>query len=391
MSAHSADSAPGLNGGPDPSGAPDDELFFVVPDGVDDEERVSGGNVYDRRVRDILSDRGRVVRQVATLQDARAIAGALRGIPSGALVLIDGLIAVSAADVLAIESARLRLVVLAHTVLSLLPPTPADTHGADPFERVAQERLALRAARLVIATSDWTREELAEQGLAEPDRVVVARPGIDRPAIAAAGRSIDGGRLLCVGVVAPHKGQDLLVQALAGLADLPGWTCTIAGSLDADPAFVFALERQLAAAGISDRVTFTGVLAADRLERAYAHAELLVAPSRVEAYGMAAAGAIARGIPVLAARVGGLPEAVGAEPVGAEPVGPGAAASILIPPDDAWALRLALHLWLTAPELRAATTRAAVAAAAGSRSWDDTATDLERALRSLAREEVTAA
>ena len=50
----------------------------------------------------------------------------------------------------------------------------------------------------------------------------------------------------------------------------------------------------------------TGALAQD-LDAAYRAADLLVAPSRTESYGMAIADALARGIPVIGSNVGGIP------------------------------------------------------------------------------------
>jgi len=57
----------------------------------------------------------------------------------------------------------------------------------------------------------------------------------------------------------------------------------------------------------------------ERLSAAYAEADLLVLPSRIEAYGMVVTEALARGIPVLAAAVGGVPESLGYDPGGRVP------------------------------------------------------------------------
>ena len=76
------------------------------------------------------------------------------------------------------------------------------------------------------------------------------------------------------------------------------------------------------------------------LDAGYAGADLLVLASRGETYGMVVTEALARGIPVLATAVGGLPEALGRAPDGsrARPAGP---------PDDPAALADALRRWLT--------------------------------------------
>jgi glycosyltransferase involved in cell wall biosynthesis len=340
-------------------------VHFLVPDGIDDGERVSGGNVYDRRLADGLRARGLDVRVVPIavhrVTDAARVMSAL---PPGALVLIDGLLAVAASAVLDAHAGRLRIVVLAHMVAGAL-------HGAPGHARTA-ERVALHAARRVVTTSEWTRAELVARTLAEPDRIAVALPGTD-PVTAASGPG-SGGQLLCVGAVAPHKGQDVLVNALAGMTDLPGWRCTIAGSLDADREFVNRVRAVIRSNGIADRVALTGVLTGGRLEDAYRGAGLVVAPSRSESYGMVVADALARGIPVVAAHVGGIPEAIA-----------GSRGGILTRPDDPVALRAVLRRWQADPGwgavLKAEAMRSRAAFAA--RTWDATAANVAAVLGEL--------
>ncbi len=59
-------------------------------------------------------------------------------------------------------------------------------------------------------------------------------------------------------------------------------------------------------------VRFAGPLTGAELAASYAAADLLVLPSRAETYGMVVTEALARGIPVLATAVDGVPEALGA-------------------------------------------------------------------------------
>ena len=83
------------------------------------------------------------------------------------------------------------------------------------------------------------------------------------------------------------------------------------GSLDREPSFVDRLRRRAADAGLADRIRFAGPLAGDELTGSTGRADLLVLPSRLEAYGMVVTEALAVGLPVVAAAVGGVPEALG--------------------------------------------------------------------------------
>nr|WP_240948759.1 glycosyltransferase family 4 protein [Microbacterium sp. CFH 90308] len=181
-----------------------------------------------------------------------------------------------------------------------------------------------------------------------------------------------GGSLLCVGVVAPHKGQDTLVDALARLTDVPSWTCTIAGSTAPEPDFAARIAAEAQAAGLSERITWAGVLTAGVLDEAYAQADLVVAPSRTETYGIAIGDALARGIPVIASSIGGIPEA--AQPPGA---------AVLVSPGDPAALGDALRRWLEDPRLRASMSAAARHAAPARRRWSDTARTIHATLEAL--------
>jgi glycosyltransferase involved in cell wall biosynthesis len=342
-------------------------IYFVVPDGIDDDERISGGNLYDRRVRDGLRQRGWEVRMapVAPGQPRAAIVD-LSVLPDDAIVLVDGLIAATASDSLSAESTRLKIIVLVHMVGGATTQ-PGDGHSA------LRAWTALRSARRVITTSEWTRTELIAAGLADPAQIVVARPGTDASPRASHG-SISGLHLVCVGAVAPHKGQDLLVDALAALRELDGWTCSIVGAVTTAPEYVAGLSAKIGAAELTNRVAVTGVRTGSRLNDVLETADLLVAPSRSESYGMAVTEALARGIPVVAARVGGLPEAVAENPAG-----------ILIPPDDPWALRVVLRQWMDDAGWRSALKAEATRERWATRDWADTVDIISATLSDVER------
>jgi glycosyltransferase involved in cell wall biosynthesis len=312
-------------------------VHVIVPEGFDDPGQPTGGNIYDQRVCAGLAEAGWEVL-VATVTAAWAVPGSgtradlarvVSAIPDGETVLIDGLIASPAAAQLLPHTGRIRMTVLLHMPLA----TAVDTHHDASAER--SERAVLRAAAGVIVTSEWTRGQVLARYRIPAHRVHVARPGADR--IAAPPRPVRG-HLICVGVLSRHKGQDLLVEALADLADRD-WHCVLAGSLDRDPDFVESLRTRITRLGYDHRVRLSGVLTGAALSHAYITADLLVAPSRSETYGMTVTEALAHGVPVIATAVGGLPEAFGSVPDG---TGPGQ----LIPPGDPAALVAALGDWL---------------------------------------------
>lgn len=150
-------------------------------------------------------------------------------------------------------------------------------------------------------------------------------------------------RLVCVGTMSQrYKGQDLLLRALASCrSDLPGLHLTLVG----DGMERVRLEQLAVELAISDAVRFTGHLA----ERAAVLAELdqadvFVLPSRTEGLPRAMLEAMARAMPCLGTRVGGIPELLESD--------------ALVPSDDHQALAIALvsrlrdPAWLSAASAR---------------------------------------
>jgi glycosyltransferase involved in cell wall biosynthesis len=358
-----------------PSAHPGTDLPVIVPGGIDDPASPSGGNYYDRRLCDGLRALGWAVREFAVpgswpRPDVGALSRLARivdALPDDGLVLLDGLIASAARPVLLPQAVRLRQVVLVHMPFGGLSGEQSVSADA--------ECVVLRRARAVVTTSAWTRQRLLERCGLAPQRVHVAPPGVD-PTGSAPGTP-DGGRLLCVAAVVAHKGQDVLLEALGGLSELR-WSCTLVGTLDREPSFVAGLYRRIAGAGIADRVRFAGPLGRSELARQYRSADLLVLPSRLEAYGMAVTEALAAGLPVVATAVGGVPEALGRT----EERVPG----WLVPADDPIALRDALAGWLGDAGLRARLRRLARMRSTELTRWDRTAERVDAVLRAVAGE-----
>jgi glycosyltransferase involved in cell wall biosynthesis len=335
-------------------------VHVVVPAGIDDPARPSGGNAYDRRLLDELTDAGWTVHRHGAAgrwpdpapADVDTLNAQLDALSAGSTVLVDGLVASAAPTLIGGYADRLRIVVLVHLPL-----------GVSSTEHRPNEAAMLARVAAVVATSAWTRSWLVDQYGLDAETIRIAVPGSDPAGLAPGTPS--GGALLCVGAVTPTKGQDVLLDALSEISEL-SWSCTCVGSLDVDAAFATMLRGHAGTVGLDDRVAFTGPLHGARLHAAYGSADVLVLPSRAETYGMVVTEALARGLPVIGSRTGGVPEALGTSPDGHTP-------GLLVPAGDAPALAAALRAWLDDDRLRDEARRAARDRRLTLPTWPDTA------------------
>lgn len=165
-----------------------------------------------------------------------------------------------------------------------------------------QRRMA-ELADAVIVPSVFARERLRELGAPlDFERVHVLPPPVALPT--AKTPSASGGYALVVSRLSAEKGVDVAIEACRRAA-VP---LVVAG----DGPRLAELRGQAGAnAAGAAGVTFEGRVPEERLAELRAGAALAVVPSRsAETFGMAAAEAMAAGVPVLASRIGALPELV---------------------------------------------------------------------------------
>jgi glycosyltransferase involved in cell wall biosynthesis len=111
--------------------------------------------------------------------------------------------------------------------------------------------------------------------------------------------------ILCPARLVAHKGIDVLITAFAIVAaSHPGARLVLAGS----GTEAARLQQQARAAGIADQVNFFGAVAPDAMMAALQRADIVVLPSRTEGLPMALLEAMATAKPLVATRVGGIPE-----------------------------------------------------------------------------------
>lgn len=113
--------------------------------------------------------------------------------------------------------------------------------------------------------------------------------------------------ILAFGRLSYQKGFDLLLAAFAQVAQtFPQMDLILAGDGEDKP----ALQSQAQQLGLDDRLHLFGRATPSQVVQLLNGCEFVVAPSRWEPFGLVALEAMAAGKPVLATRVGGLPEFV---------------------------------------------------------------------------------
>ncbi|WP_424812754.1 glycosyltransferase family 4 protein [Roseococcus sp. YIM B11640] len=333
------------------------KIALLVPAPFD---TVSGGYIYDRRMVEGLRGLGHEVRVVELagrhpMPDAAAEASAreaFAGLAANEVPLIDGL-GLPAFAPLAPELAARMAVALIHHPTSLEP-------GPDQAALAERERTLFAACGRFITTSVYTARAMPALG-ADRLRIGVIEPGTD-PAPRARGSAGPGARILSVGSLIPRKGHDVLLRALARLTDLD-WELRIAGP-PADPVHAQGLAALAEELGLTARVSFLGSLGQAELEAEYTEADLFALATHFEGYGMVAAEAQARGLPLALCTGGAV----------ADLVGKGAA--ILAAPGDFNSLSRGMRRPLFDTALRAEMAEASWKAGQALPRWDDRAAKL---------------
>lgn len=330
---------------------------------------ISGGYIYDRRMVEGLSALGQEVRVVelagrhpfpdeGATEAARA---ALAAIPEGARIVIDGL-GLPAFLPLADELTRRGATALIHHPTALEPGAPEGQREA----LKAAERVLFNACARIITTSTPTARDLPEGFGVDPARITVIEPGTD-PAPRAVGSAGPGCAILSIGLLVPRKGHDVLLRALARLTDLE-WSLAIAGDATRDPVHADGLRALAAELGLAQRVRFLGALPAAALDAEYARADLFALATRYEGYGMAAAEAMARGLPLAITAGGAIAEIVPED------------AAVVAAVDDHTALSRAMRRPIFDKGLRAAMAEASWRAGQALPRWPDRAAAFLKAL-----------
>jgi D-inositol-3-phosphate glycosyltransferase len=244
------------------------------------------------------------------------------------------------------------LVQMFHTLGHLKNGVARASADREPAVRIEEEARILGAVDRIVAATTVERTHLVKHYGADPARIAVIPCGVDTnlflPGDQAAARAAlgldDQLQLLYVGRLAPIKGLETLLDAMARLraAGTRVHLSIVGGDAD-EPlnGHEGELRVRLARLDLHSAVTFVGAQPQERLRAWYVAADATVLPSHYESFGMVAMEAMACGIPVVASRVGGLQTTVRDGVTG-----------LLVPDHDPVALAGALDRLLGDPDLR---------------------------------------
>jgi phosphatidylinositol alpha-1,6-mannosyltransferase len=142
----------------------------------------------------------------------------------------------------------------------------------------------------------------------------VFSPQADGSAVRKRHGLVDRPVVVCVSRLMPRKGNDVLIRGLAAVQRrVPGTVLLVVGG----GPDMQRLQRLVVDAGVADSVRFTGSVPWAELPAHYAAGDVFAMPARtrfggidVEGLGIVYLEAAATGLPVVAGRSGGAPEAV---------------------------------------------------------------------------------
>ncbi|MCC7369759.1 MAG: glycosyltransferase family 4 protein [Chloroflexi bacterium] len=355
-------------------------LGWVTPGPL---QQLTGGYLYDARIVDGLRVRGWPVGVLdiraggwpLDLAAGRRLAAGLRH-AHWSSVVVDELAhpALAAAHLTGRLRPALRGTPLILLVHHLRCSEPGPWHGRALARMV--EGLVVRTADLVVCTSETTARTvrpLTRRGI----QTAVVRPGWDTHEGLSGRANPDGEvNLLLVGHWTPRKG---ILDALAALQRTGlGVTLDLVGEQDRDPAYAARVWAALRAPDLKDRVRVHGRVSAGMLRRRFSEADALLLPSSHEGYGMVLAEALAAGLPIVATRVGAVPEVVR-----------GGQEAELVQPGDVGALARAIERLARSPDERHRRAALARERAASLPTWSDSILAFERLLQAVAAPSAT--
>lgn len=213
-----------------------------------------------------------------------------------------------------------------HTMARVKNAGLAEGDSPEPVGREIGEAQVVQAASVLVANTGEEAGQLVDLYDADPAKVEVVPPGVDLATFAPGDRAAARRRVglpedalvvQFVGRIQPLKAPDVLLRAAAELVRRDPELARrlvipiLGGPSGSGLEHPDSLQELAEELGLTDRVRFVPPVSRTELADWYRAADLVAVPSHNESFGLVAVESLASGTPVVAARVGGLPVAVG--------------------------------------------------------------------------------
>ncbi len=186
---------------------------------------------------------------------------------------------------------------------------------AEPNLRIQSEKNIVATADLIVTSTPEGKRNLIKLYGSVPEKIKVIPPGVDLDFFfphdkekARRELDLDSYRrvVLFAGRLQPFKGLDLLLHAMTNLPNHGTTRLLVVGGNSGDNDELGKMNALTNELGIGNMVDFVGAVEHEKMPLYYNASDICVVPSYHESFGLVAVEALASGIPVLAARVGGL-------------------------------------------------------------------------------------
>lgn len=334
--------------------------------------RVSGGYLYNRR----LAEAGPAISVVSATMASLAQGLAALELAASDWLLLDSLFLEPTAFA-AFADARRRTGCRLGLVLHAFPSFVERADRGDKANLVdprptESELELLGRLDVVVCPGPYGERVIRQSGVDTP--IVTCPAAAIVPVTGVAQRTHAAAvalplRLLTVGNVTRGKGYQDALDALEACKDLD-WRWQIIGGRQWDPNWVAELERRALEAGLGPRVHFLGQLSPEATCQYYLDSDVFLLASFTENHPLVVLEARAHGLPIVAYRVGGVPDIV-------------AGGGLLASPFDVTELGTLLRRVLSDADERARLRRIALRASDDAAKWSESAMNLYRQLQAL--------